>query len=85
LQYKLQKRLKLHQIFGSVYKDQAFSPHITVAFRDLKKDQFYTLWEEYKNKYFNESFHAEGLTLFKHNGEKWEVSQFFPFKSTIQS
>jgi 2'-5' RNA ligase len=81
LHNELQKLLKLHHIFGSTYRQQAFHPHITVAFRDLKKQQFYPLWEEYQQKDFQEHFQADGITLFKHNGEIWEEYQHFPFPS----
>jgi 2'-5' RNA ligase len=82
LHKKFHRLLKLHQIFGSTYRQQAFHPHITIAFRDLKKQQFYPLWEEYQHKDFQEHFQANGLTLYKHNGEVWEEHQHFPF-STI--
>lgn len=79
LQSELQKLLKQFQIFNSTYKLRGFNPHVTVAFRDLQKHQFYKLWDEYKDKSFESSFRAEGLTLFKHNGKEWEDHLFFPF------
>lgn len=79
LQKQLEKRLKLHQIFGSNYREEAFNPHITVAYRDLKKEQFYPLWEDYKLKTFKESFIADGIHLYKHSGKKWEEYKYFPF------
>lgn len=79
LQHALQKLLKSHQIFDSTYRGHAFYPHITVAFRDLKREQFYPLWDEYKHKEFNHSFNASGISLYFHNGQKWELHSFFPF------
>jgi len=79
LQAHLQKLLKQFQIFHSTYKLRGFNPHITVAFRDLQKHQFYKLWEVYKDKDFDANFRAEGITLYKHNGKEWEEHLFFPF------
>lgn len=80
LHQSLEPVLKKHQIFNSTHKNSGFHPHITVAFRDLKKKDFYPLWEETQQKEFKRSFSAEGLTLFKHNGASWDEYEFFPFK-----
>lgn len=80
LHHDLETVLKKHQIFNSTHKNRGFHPHITVAFRDLKKKDFYLLWNEVSNKEFDKSFSAEGLTLFKHNGVSWDEYDFFPFK-----
>jgi 2'-5' RNA ligase len=37
---------------------RGFHPHITIAFRDLKKAVFYKAWEEYKSKLFSETLHV---------------------------
>lgn len=57
-----------------------FQPHITLATRDLKKEDFYRAWEVFKNKSFNIHFLVSGLTLFKHNGKEWEELHTFPFQ-----
>ena len=59
--YKLKKDLR------------PFHPHITIATRDLRKKDFAEAWMQVKDKRFEESFEAAGLSLLKHNGNKWEV------------
>ena len=79
IQHQLVKVMKAHQILFANYKNQAYHPHITVAFRDMKKKVFPQVWETYKEQELKESFLAEGITLYKHNGKIWEEDQFFPF------
>ncbi len=77
--------LKQYQIFNSTHKNRGFHPHITVAFRDLKKKDFYPLWNEVKNMPFKEQFIAQGLTLYKHNGKSWDEDEFIPFNQSSNS
>ncbi len=56
---------------------RGFHPHITIAFRDLKKPQFYKLWEQFKAQTFKASFKATSIALLKHNGKTWEEYQKF--------
>jgi 2'-5' RNA ligase len=54
-------------------KTRHFNAHITLAFRDLSRTDFYDAWQEFKTKEIKYEFTAEGITLFKHNGKKWEI------------
>lgn len=56
---------------------RGFHPHITIAFRDLKKPQFYQLWEQLKEKPFEAKFEAGSLVLLKHSGKRWDVYKEF--------
>ncbi len=67
-------------IFNAQYKDLPFHPHLTLAFRDLKKPMFEKAWEEFKEKEFSESFAAKQFTLLKHNGKIWESFMEFELK-----
>ncbi|MGM0581631.1 MAG: 2'-5' RNA ligase family protein [Bacteroidota bacterium] len=80
LQKEIGKFMKTYQVFNDTHKNNGFHPHITIAFRDLKKPAFYQLWEEVKNKGFKEEFTAQKITLFKHNGTDWDVYQEFEMK-----
>lgn len=54
-----------------------FHPHITLATRDLPKNEFAKAWEDFKNRSYLVEFEVEDLTLFRHNGKTWdEVEQF---------
>ena len=66
-------------LFNADYKDLPFHPHITVAFRDLKKSMFTQAWEEFKNKKFDGEFLADRITLLKHVERKWVVEKEFRF------
>lgn len=50
-----------------------FSPHITVAFKDLSPENFYQAWDEFKARKIHFSFVAKCLAVLKHNGSKWEA------------
>ncbi|MBP0021879.1 MAG: 2'-5' RNA ligase family protein [Cyanobacteria bacterium SBLK] len=54
-----------------------FSPHLTVAFRDLTKANFKRAWPEFKNKAFFAEFVIPQLTLLIHNGKQWEIYREF--------
>ncbi len=85
LHKELESVLKKNQIFNSTHKNRGFHPHITIAFRDLKKRDFYPLWEEVKNKEFKRSFEANGLMLYRHNGSEWEENKHIPFGKNVLS
>lgn len=66
------------QLFNGLYKDKAFHPHFTFAFRDLKKSKFPAAWEHFKDRPINFEMIIEDLTLLKHNGKTWDIYQQFP-------
>lgn len=74
LQQKLSRfcRQELN-LFNATHKDNPFHPHVTLAFRDLKKTAFKIAWEEFKDKPFSGEFLAKQIALLKHSGKLWEV------------
>jgi 2'-5' RNA ligase len=64
-------------IFNAQYKDLPFHPHVTLAFRDLKKPMFEKAWEEFKDREFSGFFIADHFTLLKQNGKVWELFKKF--------
>ena len=64
-------------LFNAHYKQLPFHPHITLAFRDLKKPMFYKAWQEFENKTYSSRFILESIVLLKHNGKQWEVLKEF--------
>jgi 2'-5' RNA ligase len=66
-------RLKL---FNEAEDMRGFHPHITIAFRDLKKQKFYELWNTFKTGSFSENFDFKGISLLK-LGSKWEIIRDF--------
>jgi hypothetical protein len=52
---------------------------MTVAFRDLTKQNFRTAWSEFQHRPLEFEFTASELTLLIHDGRGWNVSASFPF------
>ncbi|SMG21317.1 2'-5' RNA ligase [Marivirga sericea] len=73
LQESVERFMKGFQVFNGTHKNNGFNPHITVAFRDLKKQTFYNIWDEVKNREFREVFTARSVVIFKHNGKSWDI------------
>ena len=64
-------------LFNAKYKDLPFHPHLTLAFRDLKKPFYQKAWEEFEGKDYHASFLADKIALLKHSGPLWEVFREF--------
>ncbi len=81
----LQKDLERHfkrelNLFNAKYKDLAFHPHLTLAFRDLKKPNYQKAWEEFVGKNYEATFLADKVALLKHSGSVWEVFREFEMR-----
>lgn len=64
------------------FEERPFHPHMTIAFRDLKKPMFFKAWnEEFKERVFQKSIIINRLALLKHNGKSWDVYKEFALKS----
>ncbi|QSE98171.1 2'-5' RNA ligase family protein [Fulvivirga lutea] len=72
---------KQFNVFNSDYKNRGFNPHMTIAFRDLKKHAFQKAWPEFEHKPFNEQFMVSSLCLLKHNGKSWDEFYTAKFNS----
>lgn len=82
----LQKQLKRFckvtlNLFNADYKELAYHPHLTLAFRDLKKPEFYKAWEEFKEKKFEAKFDVDSIVLLKHDGREWKIFKQLPLKN----
>ena len=79
MQQALVKHVKQRlQLFNQSEDMRGFHPHVTVAFRDLKKPVFYKVWEQYKSETFVAEFDCRSFCLLKHNDQRWEVYKEFP-------
>ncbi len=61
-----------------------FSPHVTVAYRDLTPEVFAALWNDYKNRKFKRTFKVEKFSLLKHDGNQWNILEEFPLQKPLQ-
>jgi 2'-5' RNA ligase len=66
-------------LFNANRLDQPYHPHLTVAFRDLKKAVFPKAWAFAKDLTFEGKFFCREIALLKHNGRIWEVNSSLPF------
>ncbi|WP_343700961.1 2'-5' RNA ligase family protein [Chitinophaga sp.] len=61
--------------FSTMLARTGFTPHVTVAFKDLEDAVFEKAWPEYENKEYKASFKVNNLYFLRHNGKSWEVLQ----------
>ncbi len=73
LKYFAQKKLHL---FNEVNDERGFHPHVTIAFRDLKKHMFQEVWSCFKDRKFDDRLLFGGITLLKLQ-QRWEVLHQF--------
>lgn len=62
-----------------------FTPHMTVAFRDLTRKNFRLGWTEFQNKPIQYKFVAHQLTLLIHTGKHWRIYQEYLFGQSQQN
>ena len=72
-------------IFNANYKERPYHPHLTVAFRDLKKSQYVAAWREFSERDYKAEFMADKIALLKHNGKGWHVLKEFPLESSYSA
>ena len=74
LQLLLADRLQTQcGVAKKVSRRQHYHPHLTIAFRDLKRRQFGALWEEVRERPAHYAFTVTNLTLLWHDGKRWQV------------
>ena len=81
LQIKKDLQIHLQRSLGIAHKEpknRQFHPHLTVAFRDLSKQNFSLAWQKYKDQELYFRCTISQLTLLIHNGQQWEINQDFP-------
>jgi 2'-5' RNA ligase len=66
-------------------KERPYSPHMTVGFKDLSKQNFKAAWTEFKDRPLEYNFMAGELVLLIHNGSRWDISSEFPFPPASQA
>lgn len=66
-------------------KKEEMHPHITIASRDLKKENFMDAWNQFRDRVYRAEFMAEKIALFKHNGRSWNAFREFGFEGKFIS
>lgn len=65
-------------------KQRPYAPHMTVAFRDLSRQNFKAAWPEFQDRELHFEFIAGNLTLLIHDGKQWNIHSEFPFQPQTQ-
>ncbi|MGK7911941.1 MAG: 2'-5' RNA ligase family protein [Synechococcus sp.] len=76
LQVFLADRLEL---VDPMANKRVFSPHVTVANRDLSTKNFHVAWAEFEGRAFQAEYTSTQLTLLQHNGRNWEIDREWQF------
>ncbi|MEQ8470234.1 MAG: 2'-5' RNA ligase family protein [Marinoscillum sp.] len=75
------KQMKLDlKLQNADYKNLPFHPHMTIAFRDLKKPAFLEAWPKYVNRAYEASWECRSVCVLKHTGKDWAVLEEIEFK-----
>lgn len=54
-----------------------FTPHMTVAYKDLSPDMFQLAWQEYKTKKYSATFEVDSFHLLQHDFKKWNIIETY--------
>ncbi|WP_176454118.1 2'-5' RNA ligase family protein [Siphonobacter sp. BAB-5385] len=58
-----------------------FTPHLTIAYRDLSRRQFEQAWPYFEQESFSARMPLDALWLLQHTGKQWEPLRKFDFAS----
>jgi 2'-5' RNA ligase len=73
---RLQRALsKISNLQGAEYRK--LHPHVTLATRDLKEENFQVAWNDFKDRKYSATFQANSIYLLRHNGKAWKVNSEF--------
>ena len=61
------------------YDDRPFHPHMTIAFKDLKKSIFSDAWEYFRLREYERTFLVNALFLLKYSNKEWKIKASFNF------
>ena len=64
-------------LLNATPREMPYHPHLTLAFRDLKKQEFLKAWEVCKPRPYEAEFVASGVHLLRHEGYEWKAHHEF--------
>jgi 2'-5' RNA ligase len=79
LQANLEAFLVQYKHFLIKKEERSFHPHVTIANRDLQKEDFPIAWQYFQQLQYEVTFPANAIVLLQHNGHIWEIARSFPF------
>ncbi|MHB1920710.1 MAG: 2'-5' RNA ligase family protein [Chitinophagaceae bacterium] len=72
---KLMNFLQREFGFSPLLARTSFSPHLTLAYRDLSPEQFQGIWPMMENRSYEASFTVTSFHFLRHNGKSWDILQ----------
>lgn len=79
---RLQSALEQHLVTECSLKNErnhGFHPHMTVAFKDLRRSVFPAAWQYFSQQAYLRGFEVDRYFLLRHSGRRWEVYHTFAF------
>jgi 2'-5' RNA ligase len=70
LKIALEEEILKAERFRIKKEERPFHPHITIANRDLQKEDFPKAWQHFNSLLYETSFTADNITLLRHNEQK---------------
>jgi 2'-5' RNA ligase len=64
-----------------VPENRPFTPHLTLATRDLPPAQVPALRQRFAESSYAATFEVADFTLFRHDGQQWQARATFPLRS----
>lgn len=80
---RLIEELVEHKVITANQPTQRFTPHMTIAYRDLTLEEYDKAWEEFRRRQYKAKFIVNSISLLKHDKRegKWNVLEEFLFRS----
>lgn len=63
--------------FGITPENRPFHPHMTVAFKDLRRSVFPEAWHYFSGLSYEREFQVKAITLLRHTGQQWVIQETF--------
>lgn len=79
LKSAINKELKSLALVSSI-ETFKFTPHLTLAFKDVKPEVFRTIITDFKDRRFKRQFNVNGFSVYKHIDKKWQPFKEIAFK-----
>jgi 2'-5' RNA ligase len=70
---RLEEFLVAKKQFSISKEERPLRPHVSIATRDLHKKSFREAWEIFKEKKYENSWIASGISILRHDQKKWDV------------
>jgi 2'-5' RNA ligase len=70
---RLEEFLVAKKQFPISKEERPLHPHVSIATRDLHKKTFREAWEIFREKKYESSWMASGISILRHDQKKWDV------------